>query len=506
MRKALLLLALLIKFGSVAFAQVDTTQPKPSILIPDSTIITDSVVVFMPASEIKDSVIDPRRRNAYGDLLFDDPAYNRRYPWTTTALRVGMVNVANWAMARYLYKKDWAYINGATMKRNLRAKWVWDDDGFGTNFIGHPHSGNNYFNVARANGYNFWQSVPFAVGGSLMWEIFGENVPPSKNDIINTPISGAFLGEVLYRISSNILDDRARGGNRFLRELLAGLVNPPRALNRLTQGKMFRVTPVDVYQKEPLNITFAAGVHKVNAENKFATGETNIIANLQLDYGDPFEVRKRQPFDLFRLRLESRYGAETKFLDNVTGYGLLFGKNVIKGKHGTLIGFFQYFDYWNNKVFEIGALGFGPGIISRTTLGWNTHLYSGLHIAAVPFAGNNTRFGPDTSEFRAYNYGGGIEGRIDETLNLSKWFSLGFTGYYYWIHTYVGLPGNSLIWILKPRVTVNLTRNLSFGFEHHIYKNDRNVNDIPDLRLVRTEQKAFLQFYFEDFRRKGRYH
>ncbi|MEP6949270.1 MAG: DUF3943 domain-containing protein [Ginsengibacter sp.] len=98
---------------------------------------------------------------------------------------------------------------------------------------------------------------PFAIEGSLMWEYFGENTQLSKNDIINTPISGMFLGEVLYRISSNVLDDRARGVNRFWRELIAGILDPPRALNRLTQGKMFRVTNKEVYQKEPLNITLS---------------------------------------------------------------------------------------------------------------------------------------------------------------------------------------------------------------------------------------------------------
>jgi hypothetical protein len=70
-----------------------------------------------------------------------------------------------------------------------------------------------------------------------MWEYFGENTRPSKNDLINTPISGAFLGEILYRISSNILDDRKRGAERVWREFFAGLINPTRALNRFTQKK-----------------------------------------------------------------------------------------------------------------------------------------------------------------------------------------------------------------------------------------------------------------------------
>ena len=383
---------------------------------------------------------------------------------------------------------------------------VWDDDHFGTNFIGHPHSGNIYFNIARSNGYSFWGSLPFAVGGSLMWEYFGENTQPSKNDIINTPISGMFLGEVLYRISSNILDDRARGANRFWRELIAGILNPPRALNRLTQGKMFRVTTKEVYQKEPLNITLSGGLHKVNDNNKFGTGVTNYNINLQLDYGDPFEVRHRKPFDVFRLRTESSLGTNRKLLDNVTGYGILVGKNIIKGNNGLLFGGFQYFDYWNNKVFELGSLGFGVGLISKIPLAQNSEIYSSVHFAGVPLAGNNTSFGPDTSLFRDYNFGGGLEAKIEETFHLNKFASLGFNGYYYWIHNYENLPGNSTIGILKPRVIINLSKSISIGMEHHIYYVTRYLDQVATLHLRRTEQKFFLQVFLEDPGRKGRYH
>ncbi len=97
------------------------------------------------------------------------------------------------------------------------------------------YSGTLSYNAGRANGYNYYQSFAFAIGGSLMWEYFGENTRPSYNDIINTPIDGAFLGEVLCRLSSNILDDRTRGTERVFREIAGGLINPIRGFNRLLQ-------------------------------------------------------------------------------------------------------------------------------------------------------------------------------------------------------------------------------------------------------------------------------
>jgi len=455
---------------------------------------------------LDDSVHHDSMHDMYGDLLNDDPVYNKKYPWYLPASRVVLTNVASWAVTRYVYNFEWARISPATWKYNLKHGFEWDSDRFGTNFIGHPHTGNLYFNVARSNGYNYWQSVPFAIGGSLMWEYFGENTRPSINDIINTPVSGAFLGEIFYRVSSNILDDRTRGGERVLREVFAGLIDPPRFFNRLTQGKVFRHTNTEVYQKEPLNTTFDLGAIRINNSNVAGKDVTNAAATLQLDYGNPFEARKRKPFDLFRLRIELNYGTDTRLLGDVNGYGILFGRNYKPNR--LLGGIFQHFDYWNNSLFQIGAIGFGGGLIARIPVAQHSNLFSTLHLGVVPLAGNNTRFGPDTSEVRQYNFGGGLEAKAEETLNLNKWSSIGFTAFYYYIHTYVGIPGNSLVGILKPNITFKLFRALSLGYEHFIYQNERYNTGISKstLHLVRTEDKVFLRLFFEDPKRRGMYH
>ena len=473
---------------------------------PDSLKINNDIA-FSPDSvkKIYDT-LDKRPRNAYGDLLNDDPKYNRKYSIGLVLARVTSSNVFGWAYSRYVMNEDWAKVSIQSWKNNFKYGWEWDNDGFATNFLIHPRAGSDYFNVARSNGYSFWGSYPFAFFGSAQWEWFGENTRPSKNDLLTTPISGAFLGEILYRISSNILDDRRRGRSRMWREMAAGVINPTRALNRLTQGKLWKETPFDVNQKEPLNVTLSAGAHRVNVNNKFGTGSTNAIVNLQLDYGDPFEVRRRKPFDIFRLRLEGRYGDDKRIIDNVLGYGLLFGKNIVKENNGMLVGIFQHFDYWSNKVFELGTLGFGVGVISKMKFKRHSNLYSGLHVAAVPLAGSITRLTIDTSEVRDYPFGGGWQARIEERLNIGKWLSLGFNGYYYWIHNYEGSNGKSHVGILKPLVTLRIINNVSIGFEHHIYYDNHSIDENTELRLERTEQKIYLQFFFEDRRRYGRYH
>ncbi len=65
---------------------------------------------------------------------------------------------------------------------------ILDNDHLNTNMFAHPYNGSLYFNAGRSNGYNFWQSELFAIGGSAMWEMFMECEYPSTNDIIATPI------------------------------------------------------------------------------------------------------------------------------------------------------------------------------------------------------------------------------------------------------------------------------------------------------------------------------
>lgn len=340
-----------------------------------------------------------------------------------------------------------------------------------------------------------------------MWEYFGENTRPSYNDIINTPINGSFLGEILYRISSNILDDRTTGANRVFREIAAGLIDPMRGFNRLIQGKSFRRTNKEVYEKEPVNISVYGGVRRLNDESQgvFGTSTYSGLINLQIDYGNPFEIRKRKPFDFFKLRVDVNIGVGRKFLDNILGYGILFGKNMQYGKMAFLIGGFQYYDYWDSKIFELGTIGFGGGVISKLSLSKTSNIYTRIHLAIVPFAGSSTRFGPDTSQFRDYNFGGGLEAKFESTVNIGKYATASMIYYFYWIRTYIGVNGNNFIHILKPRITVRLYKFMNIGIENDIYYNDRYLRGFSPIHLLRTEQKIFLLFYLEDKQRRGYY-
>ena len=465
--------------------------------------------------------LDTTKVNKYNDLLNDDSAFNKKYPVWKPALQVVGENVLLNILDRTVLHLEFANTDFSTWKRTLNAGfpwnsgWEWDQDRFGNNFLSHPMMGSFYFNAARANGYNFWQSAPLVFAGSYMWKIFGENGTPEREDLINTTFDGILLGETLYRLSSNILDDRTTGSERFFRELFAGLIDPVRGFNRLLQGKCFRRTNKEIYQKEPLNITLFTGIHTIdNENNQFLSGQNSIMVNAQLDYGNPFEVRPRKPFDLFRFRAELNFGVGRKVVDNITGYGILVGKNLHIGKLDMLLGGFQYYDYFDTKAFELSTIAFGGGLITKLPISKTSNLYTNIHLAVVPFAGSSVGEVTDTSQFRDYRFAYGLEGKIESTLALGKYATISMLYNYYFIHAFnntgndeskIGTLGNNFISMLKPRITLQIYKDLSFGMENSIYLNDHYQRYFPPLHSTQSEQRIFLMFYLEDPQRKGHY-
>jgi hypothetical protein len=434
-------------------------------------------------------------------LRDDDPEYNKKSSLWVVALKVASANVLTWAIDRFVFNYSWSRIGPSTWKHNFKTGWEWDTDRFGMNFFFHPYSGASSFNAARTSGYSFLESFPSSFLGSLMWEYFGETTLPSYNDIINTTLSGAFLGEIFYRLGSNLLDDRTTGVERFFRELGAAFLSPGRTLSRFLNGKLTRVTPKEVYQKEPLNITLTAGAHWFNKGATFGTGSASAMFNIHLDYGDPFEIRPRKPFDFFKLRIDLSYGKNVgaKYLDNVIGYGLLFGKTIHSGNWDMLIGAFQHYDYWDSNIFELGTLAFGGGIIAKWKWSENSNLQTAFHLGVVPLGASNSPNIDIVEEgvhVRNYDYSGGGEVKFEGTLNLANRGQLTAIYYFYRLYTYVGPSGSKNIQIFKPRIALRIFNNLSLGFEYVWYHKDTYFQNFPDVNVSNSEQKVYLMFYF----------
>ena len=237
------------------------------------------------------------------------------------------VNLGVWSFNRFVMREDFAYINMHTIKENFKRGFVWDNDNLGTNMFFHPYHGNLYFNVARSNGYGFWQSGLFALGGSALWELFMENEYPSANDIIATPVGGMALGETLYRTSDLILDDRTAGRERLGREIAAFIVSPMRGLTRIINGDAWRhrSTSGRQFGIPDLCVAISVGARVLELEDEILDKGVGIASEVNVEYGDRFNTEHENPYDFFAMKVGLNVQKSQPVLGQVNLVGCLIG-------------------------------------------------------------------------------------------------------------------------------------------------------------------------------------
>lgn len=114
------------------------------------------------------------------------------------------------------------------MNDNL-TKPVVDKDETAMN-AGHALAGSWYYMMARGQGYTAFESFVFsAIVSTLFWEYGLEMTAekPSIQDLIVTPVGGALIGEMFFKLKKYI--DRNNGelfGSQFLGGFIAFIVNP----------------------------------------------------------------------------------------------------------------------------------------------------------------------------------------------------------------------------------------------------------------------------------------
>ena len=276
----------------------------------------------------------------------------RKHFWRGAAETVGL-NLALWSYDRYIQHGEFAYISWETIKENFRHGFEWDDDYLGTNMFAHPYNGSQYFNAGRSNGYGFYGSLLFAAGGSAMWELFMEKEYPSTNDIIATPIGGAALGEVLYRGSDLVLDDRSTGWERFGREAAAFVLDPMRGLTRIFSGDAWRTreTSGRVFGIPPISVEASAGYNLLSIHNNQNTNLSGGALEIAVEYGDRYAISTSRPYDYFSFLLELNFMKTQPLLNRVEIQGRLFSQRLIDSRDWDLtIGMYQHFDYFDSDT------------------------------------------------------------------------------------------------------------------------------------------------------------
>ena len=434
-------------------------------------------------------------------------------PFLTAGLEVTGINAFVHLFDRFVLDADYAQTTMHTWRRNFSHGFVWDNDQFSTNLFAHPYHGNLYFNAARSSGLNFWQSAPFAMGGSLMWEFLGEREPPAINDLLATTMGGISIGEVMHRVSSVILNDRTRGFNRFLREAGATLVNPMRGLNRIVSGDAWRVRSDHYLYHDhdafPLDLAITAGSRYLADDGALFRGEHNPFVNFFLEYGDPLnEDGHHRPYDFFDAEVTFGLSSNQPLINGMHLVGRLWSTPVIEG-HRLLseFGFYQHFNYYDSKPVKDGssltpyriseAASLGPGlIIQMLEVGALSRLEQRLFLSGILLGGTKSDYYNVID--RDYNMGSGLSMKSKTHMEMRHFGRFIMHVQYYSIFTWKGYEqkdlttvdplylnaqgdkGNARLVVINPIVELDFSRQLSLSFSgsyfmrrtHYKYYND----------------------------------
>lgn len=405
---------------------------------------------------------------AHRHYISDTTIIRPPLPWKA-ALETFGINMLVWGFDRYVVNEEWAHINGHTIKRNFKKGPTWDTDQFTTNLVSHPYHGSLYFNAARSCGLNFWQSIPFAAGGSLMWEFFMENEPPSINDMLATTFGGIELGEITYRLSDLFIDNRSSGAERVGREILAGIFSPIRAFNRIISGEAWKHSSSKgrTYTSVPINFIITTGPRFLAEQEGSKRGTTSMNISLRIDYGSPINDDFYTPYEWFRFNVGMDLFSSQPIISQANAIGALWGKTIWdKGSRSLSAGLFQHFDLYNSELrhgsdktvppYRIAApAAVGGGLIyyKNATPGDKTDIYAEFYL-------NGVALGASLSDYmllgeRDYNLGSGYSTKAGTgiTYNRRLAFLLNLENYH--IFTWKGYDPN-MDWSVTDPNTLNI--------------------------------------------------
>lgn len=384
----------------------------------------------------------------------------------------------------------WAKISPRTWYDNLQNAWKWDDNAFVNNQFSHPYHGNLYFNAARTNGYSFWASAPWAFGGSLMWELFGEAWAPAPNDLWNTSLGGIALGEMLYRASSLTLDNTATGSERVFREIGATILNPIRGFNRLIRGEMNDVSqnPAE-WRPSFVQAALDVGYRRIGDKSAFEFGDDvssdgGFVA-FRLWHGDLLTEITNKPFAHFLVTGElgsKKAQNESRRLSRLTAIGTLGGWAIKKDGDATtqaLAGFLKY-EYWSNPAVEWGGQSVRGGWVARFGDPRGFSIQTRLLGSFYPISAIRSDYFA-TEEGRDYDYGTSLGGHgfVSAVWWPRVFFTFGYDVVHQW--TIDGEKSQHTIGGGSTELRVMLTRQLSLGALYQNFHRWSRYRTQPDV-------------------------
>lgn len=368
----------------------------------------------------------------YGDSTMALPG--KKHPWWALAEVTG-INVGVQLFDRYVTREDFAQTTLRTIRQNFERGMVWDNDYFHMNMFMHPYHGNLYFNAARTNGLTYWESAPYALFGSAMWEFFGEADPPAINDIFATTCGGMAIGEMTHRLSRTVLDDRARGFRRFLREAAAAIINPIQGLHRIISGDAWRVKSSHYryhdFRQIPLDASVSIGWRYLADDGALFRGVHAPFVNLTLTYGTSVDGESHKtPYDFFDIETSIAFGGGQPLVNTLSIVGRLWSTPILDKKDmAGEFGIYQHYNYYNSKPVEDGSeltpyrlsevAAFGPGfIVSLPKMGALSKMEQRIFVSGILLGGTKSDYFNVIE--RDYNMGSGFSVKSKTQLDFGR--------------------------------------------------------------------------------------
>lgn len=455
-----------------------------------------------------------------------DIAFYSKKKGLGAATQIFSFNMGLWAFNRYVAKQDYAYIDIHTIRKNIKHKWVWDNDDMGNNMFLHPYHGNLYFNSARSRGYNFWESGAFAFGGSAMWELFMENEYPSVNDIIATPIGGLALGEVFYRTSDLVLDDRRDGMNRFGRELAGFIIAPTRGLTRVLNGDAWRrrATTGKQFGIPDVSVEIGTGVRALELKGQILDKGVGAAVDINIEYGDRFATENEKPYDYFSFRSNLNVQGSQPLLSQLNILGRLYVTEVIDNEKDFLsFGFYQHFDYYDSDTISdvsdkipykfCTPASAGSGFIYENKRWKDFKFTAFMHGTLVLLGG--TLSDHYVVDKRNYNLASGFSSKIGGSLTYKNKISVSTSYEMYRMFTWKGYPENvdweninvhefdyqgdrsqAILHAFTLRTDLKMTEHLYLTGIYSNYTRDTNYRYFEDVFSKTSEGRLLLSYKF----------
>nr|WP_244981964.1 DUF3943 domain-containing protein [Corallococcus exercitus] len=417
----------------------------------------------------------------------------RRHIWLALG-EVTAVNAAVWSVNRFIRKRDWANVSPEVWGRNLTSGFEWDADKFTANQLDHPYHGGIYYNIGRDNGLSYWEAAPLTFFGSLQWEVFGENNRPSTNDIINTSLGGLAVGEVLYRLSSMILDNGATGWERGGREVAAGLLNPGRGFSRVVRGEAWRVGPTP-REWTPAHFAGYGRVGFLQEGDGAAgkAGEGRLLIGLGMRHGDPFLDDFRKPFDSFAVDA-SFIARQGHFLGQAEAQGLLAVTSLVRRPQSQiLLGAYQFYDFVDIGNYQVGAQSFSGSLLYRHVLKGAMDVRAALDLRGVALAAISTN--PTETNERGYDYGPGVGVTLRAALGSWPREYFGVELETSWIHTLDGVVKDHLIHEGRLHADIPVFRGLGLGGSLQLFRRDSLISGAKREPLQTPRFQVFVSWH-----------